>query len=203
MKLVDLGPAGLSSIQNVGIAENKLHERLYVLLEADHQSGLAKHYEFARASALVRESATCGIGWVPRLGLGTIVKNGEGYLICIQPLCDAVRLKGPTQFIFAPLTIDPAKFDVVVKSPEGVDTCLRLGAQASLIRTVTFAPDPRLGVIQASKKGDSRVFTGSEAQECVWIADLRTSFAQRMVHRIATNLSRIGLDEFEWQRRHS
>jgi hypothetical protein len=203
MHLVDEGPAGLSRIESLNSgrsALDSLHERLYLLFHENKQDGLATHYEFSRISTHIRESATCEAEWIPHLGLGTIVKQGDNYLVCIQPSCDAVRLTEPTQFIFAPLICDDAKFDLVVKSPEGNDVCLRLQEQASWIVVVTFEQDTESRTIHAVIQGSSRIFTAADGAKYTWIADLRTSFAQRMVHRIATNLSRIGLDEFEWQR---
>lgn len=204
MKLVDSGPIGLSGIKNVNngpSAEKSLHERLYLLLHPDQQSGLANHYEFARTSAYVREPATCAPDWAARLDLGAIVSCGEEHLVCIQPSCGAIRLMSPTQFIFAPLVVDQARFEIVITSPEGKDICLKLNAQASLMRTARFVPDRASGTVRSIVRGTRRVFESTDNHEYVWVADLRTSFAQRMVHRIATNLSRIGLDEFEWQRR--
>lgn len=34
-----------------------------------------------------------------------------------------------------------------------------------------------------------------------WIAELRPVIAQRLIHRVTMQLSRVGVDEFEWQRR--
>ena len=52
-----------------------------------------------------------------KLTLGSIVREDGEYLVCIQPSCDALRLRGATQFIFASLTSETSVFDVVVKVP--------------------------------------------------------------------------------------
>ena len=206
MKLVDRGPEGLAEIANVGgsrSAQSSLHQRIYLLLSNDVAAGMAAHHEFARVSAHARERGTVAPDWVARLDLGSIVRAGDEYLVCIQPTCDAVRLSGPAQFIFATLSANDNEFDVVVKNVDGGEVCLKLNTQASKIRAISFAPNPAAGAVMSSGVTDGFKFTSVSDEIFVWLCDLRTSFAQRFVHRIASNLSRIGLDEFEWQRRHA
>jgi hypothetical protein len=206
MKLVDAGPEGLADIANVSgnkSAQAGLYQRVYLLLSDNVPAGLAAHHEFARVSAHARERGSVDPEWRARLDLGSIVRAGDEYLVCIQPTCDALRLTEAAQFIFASLSVNGSEFDVVVKNAEGTDVCLKLDAQASRIRTVSFAPDVETGAILSSGAAHDFKFTSVGDEAFVWICDLRTSFAQRFVHRIANNLSRIGLDEFEWQRRHA
>ena len=201
MKLVDCGPSGLEGINNVGVRK-LFPNRLYLLFSESLEKGQTSYYEFARTSAHVREHATVGTAYRAKLDLGSIIMCGNEYLVCIQPSCDAVRLSGATQFIFAELSKDSKTFDVVVRDLKGEDVCLKLNAKACKIRTVKFNPEGSTGIVSSSTDEDGRKFTSiaCEAQEFTWICDLKISFAQRFVHRIATNLSRIGLDEFEWQR---
>jgi hypothetical protein len=206
MKLIDIGPAGLADIPNVSgtkSAQDGLYQRAYLLLSDNIPAGLAAHREFARVSAHAREQGSVDPGWRAHLDLGSIVRAGDDYLVCIQPTCDASRLTAPAQFIFATLSINDSAFDVVVRDASGEEACLKLNAQASRIRTVSFAPDLDAGAVLSSIAADDFKFTSVDGEVFVWMCDLRTSFAQRFVHRIANNLSRIGLDEFEWQRRHA
>lgn len=206
MKLVDVGPAGLADIANVGggkSAQAGLYQRVYLLLSDNVPAGLAAHHEFARVSAHARERSSVGPEWLARLDLGSVIQAGDDYFVCIQPTCDALRLSEPAQFIFASLSVDAAEFDLVVKNAERADVCLKLNAQASRIRTVSFAPNVEVRAVLSSGATDGFKFTSVNGEVFVWMCDLRTSFAQRFVHRIANNLSRIGLDEFEWQRRHA
>lgn len=202
MKLVDSGPSGLAEIDHVGVNERRLHERTYLLLEESLQEGKAAHYEFARTSARVREPSTVASEYQARLDLGSIVKLGDKYLVCIQPSCDALRLSGQTQFIFASLSNETRQgsFDVVIRDLGGIDISLKLNHKASKIRTFSFDPDETTKTVSTSIDNGVRKFTSTSGEAFIWICDLRTSFAQRFVHRIASDLSRIGLDEFEWQR---
>ena len=206
MKLVSAGPAGLAEIANVGggpAQQNILHERVHLLLFREFATGIAAHREFARISACVREQGHVPSGYRATLSLGAIVRRGEEYFVCIQPTCDAVRLKEATQFLFAALSNDATTFDVMVKDAAGEEIGLRLNTQTSGIRTSIFRPDPNSGTVRSGAENGIQTFVSSSKEEFVWICDLRTSLAQRFVHRIASSMSRIGLDEFEWQRRQS
>ena len=129
---------------------------------------------------------------------------GGEYLLCIQPSCDAVRLDAPTQFIFA--TLRPVrselKFDIVVSDSSGRDICLVVDYRASNIRTYTFEPDADSCTVLSEVEGSVEFFrrhaskSARASDQFVWICDLKSAFAQRIVSRIANNLARIGLDEF-------
>lgn len=206
MKLVDAGPPGLAEIVNGGGGpkqQKRLYERVHLLLFPDLAAGMAAHREFARVSACVREQGHVPSGYRATLSLGTIVRVGDEYFVCIQPACEAVRLGGPTQFLFAALSDDATSFDVMVKDAVGQEIGLRLNTQTSAIRADCFEPDRNSGTIRSAVDNGMRTFTSISDEEFVWACDLRRSLAQRFVHRIASSLSRIGLDEFEWQRRQS
>ncbi|WP_156139419.1 hypothetical protein [Sphingomonas sp. 35-24ZXX] len=107
----------------------------------------------------------------------------------------------PTQFIFAALHRDEVAFDLVVKDVAGAEVCLRLETKAANIVTATFAPDADAKVVLSSLAAEDFTFTASSGETFAWMADLRVSIALRFANRIANDLARIGLDEFEWQRR--
>ena len=205
MKLVDFGPSGLTEIVNVGVGKGKLHERLYLLFTPNLEEGKKSHYEFARTSARAREPETVGSNYRATLDLGSVVLSKDRYFVCIQPSCDALRLSEETQFIFASLCEDIKResFDLVVKDVQGNDVCLKLNQKASGICAFTFDPGTDTSIVSTSSADGIRKFTDVGRKEFIWICDLRVRFAQRFVHRIASNLSRIGLDEFEWQRSRS
>ena len=129
MKLVDAGPRGLAEIVNGGGGakqQGRLYERVHLLLFPDLAAGIAAHREFARISACIREQGHVPSGYRATLSLGTIVSVGEEYFVCIQPACEAVRLEGPTKFLFAALFDDVTSFDVMVKDAAGEEIGLRL-----------------------------------------------------------------------------
>jgi hypothetical protein len=200
-------------------------DKIYVLFNDTIDKGLAVHHEFSRASALFREAASHDSEQDPRLEFGTIVSRNDEYFVCLQPLCDTVRLKENTRFIFAPSAVasqeypkaakpgagddskkrekkPPKAFDIVVISPEGENVRLRVSNKASETQTFIFAPDEDK-VISARKDGGVWSFSCADGSVFQWIADLRGPFVQRLAQRVANDLSRIGLDEFEWLRQKS
>ena len=206
MKLVDAGPPGLAEIPDIRAGkaqQDKLHERLYLMVADDLRSSISAHHEFARTSAHARERHRVAPDYRAKLTLGTIVRSEDEYLICIQPVCDAVRLQNPTAFVFSPLVVDTNRFDVVVSDPVGTTVCLKLNARVSAVRTIDFGPDADTRTVVSVPDSDGQAFVGVLGRKLTWICDLKTSFALRLSHRVAENLSRIGLDEFEWQRRHA
>lgn len=204
MTLVHKGPTGLSEIQGIQVGgANNLHQRIYLLRSDTMAAGLASHREFARVSSHARERATVPPNWRARLDLGSVVRRGEDYFLCIQPACDTLRLKVPSQFIFAALHKDEAAFDLVVKDASGAEICLRLEPKAANIVTATFAPDAAAEAVLSGLMAEDFAFVSASGETFAWMADVRVSIALRFVHRIANDLSRIGLDEFEWQRRFS
>ncbi len=205
MNLIDEGPLGLAAIPDVASgaeSQKKLHKRLYLLLSDDLERGVAAHREFARVSAHAREPRSVAPSYRAKLGLGSIVQRGGEYLICIQPACDAVRLTELTQFLFVPLSRDTSIFDIVTRDTAGDEICLKVSAKPSHITTISFRPDLATRTVVSEADGGVWMFESESGEQFIWVGDLKTSFAQRLAHRVARNLSRIGLDEFEWQRRH-
>ena len=106
MHLVERGPAGLSDASGRQVGRNQmdqLHHRVELLFADNLETGGAVHREFSRLSSRAREQALVPANYRAKLDLGSVVRLHRCYLLCIQPRCDAVRLDGPTRFIFAPL----------------------------------------------------------------------------------------------------
>ena len=206
MKLIDQGPEGLADIPKMPTSKShqeKLHERLYLVFSNKICQGLASHREFSRVCAHARERSLMKENFQARLDLGTIVRLGDEFLVCVQPTCDTLRLQGETQFLFAFLSKNEAQFDLMVQDLDGDEAPLKLNAKASSLKAMVFEPDRSTGTVISTTVKEGGVFESTSGEQIAWLCDLRISFAQRFVHRIATDLSRIGLAEFEWQRRHA
>ena len=202
MHLVESGPAGLNNIQGRQVAQNQmdqLHHRVELLLARDLDAGRAVHREFARLSSRAREQALVSPDYRPKLDLGSVVRSDQRYLLCIQPRCDAVRLNDSTRFVFAHLTKSDSRFDLVVQDGDS-DVALKLEESVAELRHYTFEPDPVTRTVLAAT---DRCFTDAKGRSFTWLCDLRGPIAQRFLQRVASSLSRIALDEFEWQRRHA
>ena len=56
----------------------------------------------------------------PRLESGIVLKDEDHkYWLCIQPLCDSVRLDSSRAFPMLPITVEPAKPAAMIRSIEG------------------------------------------------------------------------------------
>lgn len=142
------------------------------------------------------------------LKLGSIVydKNGDRYFLCIQPVCDSVRLDNDKVFVFVQLTkTDPSSGNqashVVVK--EDTETIeLFYQAKSYQCYVAIFSPDPHAKqvITRVSRKTGEPVFVDKSRRCYVWIDQLKPSHAQRAVEKFARDLSRVGLTESEWLR---
>ena len=139
--------------------------------------------------------------------LGAIVYDQEDnrYLLCIQPVCDSVRLQGDTVFVFVQLTIIDShsnkSISHVVFNRENEIVELLYQPKSYLCTTIVFAPDGKTQqVITKSGNSGEAYFIDKGSKKYTWIDQLRTSHAQRAVEKLARELSRVGLTESEWLR---
>jgi hypothetical protein len=137
------------------------------------------------------------------LRLGTVVYRYQKFAICLQPLCDSIRLssEGETAFPFLPLEILPAdkpdlRTDLVVLHPLRPEWIrLQLGGKPASIEMLSFRPNVK-GVVPAYKHGGEYRFRSSKGGY-LWVADVKPEFAQRFASELGQQFSRVGLDEPE------
>lgn len=138
------------------------------------------------------------------LQLGTLIRDSAGvYLLCVQPVCDSVRLTEPErEFIFMPTVQVEERFDIVVHDPED-DSRRTLGVvtRPYLIRKIAFAATGKSRCVQATEADGLYRFSDTSDAEYLWVARLEEGYAQRVAHGLGTELSRVGLSESEWLRR--
>ena len=163
-----------------------------------------KDYQFAvitsQKSHYVEGSNT------PILTQGSILKgiidgSSSKYWLCIQQKCNCVRLKKETEFSFVPLkNIEGNKgFDLVVQDQ---DSYIELRIDYDNHESWLFKFEPASGgVVRAALDNAQFVFKTTDENKFHFISELKENHIQRISNNIATKLSRIGLDESEWQRR--
>lgn len=142
------------------------------------------------------------------LKLGSIVhqKDSDRYFLCVQPICDSVRLEGKRVFVFVQMEKggkdDGDNASHVVILSDGAVQELVYQPKSYLCFTSTFSPDRAAQeVIAEPDDNGSPFFQDTEGQRFYWVDQLRASHAQRAVERFASDLSRVGLTEAEWLRR--
>jgi Response receiver domain len=137
------------------------------------------------------------------LKLGTIIYRDKKFAMCVQPLCDSVRLPGDiaTAFPFLPLEVldendTDSRTDLVVPHPLRNEWVrLKLRGKPRSIEMIEFPPSTT-GVVHAFRQGTQYRFKSTTVRYR-WVADLKPEFAQRFANELGHRFSRIGLDEPE------
>ena len=143
----------------------------------------------------------------PRLNLGTIIKaiNSNIHYICIQPRCDCVRITQDTDFVFLPLTIETGsgKFNIVIKDNDSY-VRFKTNKRINSITLIKFPANSQgSDAIVASEDAGSYYFQDTKRVKYKWIGELRGDQALRLSNEFSSELSRVGLNESEWLRRHA
>jgi hypothetical protein len=141
----------------------------------------------------------------PSLKQGTVIRDSDSsYFLCIQPLCDSVRLSGVTSFTF--IKIDEVinatgKFSHVLKKADKTHLKLSISCKATTVRTFDFEPHINDKVVLSSKV-DNQYFFKEALQEnnFEWFGEFKQSITQAIVNNLAAQISRVGNDSFEWLR---
>lgn len=140
------------------------------------------------------------------LHLGVIVKElcGEKrYLICLQPVCDSVRLSDSSNsFVFCELNevdSNDSKISLCVTDICGQVVRLLYKPKVKSVHVSRF--DSTSNVVSSRKDQEGRfIFEDDVNNKYEWVAELKTEHAQRAVEQFARELSRVGLTESEWVR---
>lgn len=132
------------------------------------------------------------------LTLGSIIRETTGmkrYLLCLQPVCDCVRLTGIVTFIFSALdvAVKEKATHVVKEGNEFVDLIYK----PSMENCITIKFRPKRGIVLAQ---DSEFKSNTGKQKFKWVSQLKPTHAQRAAEEFARVLSRVGLTESEWLR---
>lgn len=136
------------------------------------------------------------------LQLGTIVRIADTYRLCMQPLCDSVRIAEPRAFPFLPLDrVDPdGKANFVVTDDDGASwTYLQLIGSPRDLYMLSFDPAPNSAVM-AIQKDDAYCFIDLDGGIHRWIGELKPEFSQRAAFELAQQFARIAVDEAEFLR---
>ena len=200
----------------------------HLLVDSDDESTrrIAERVDlrFAALSSLSRDALHDAQGLTPPdLHLGTLVRidtltaasgaapasdadpvaSDSSYWLCMQPLCDSVRLEGPTRFPFLPLKVSEdhsPEFDLVVRSGSEY---LRLNLGKRKFNSIEFfemTPDRSLSVVLANWD-EEWLFERSDGETLIWLGDVRLDMSHKLIGDIVNDAGRIGIDEFEYSRR--
>lgn len=140
------------------------------------------------------------------LKLGTILKEMKGekrFLLCLQPVCDSVRLTKQTPFLFCEMVNkasnnpDPA---YIISQDDKTYVDLFCGTKKEHRLLIKFPPNHRNKIIAKKNDHGEYVLTDSESNTYHWLTQLKPAQAQRAAELFSRELSRVGLTESEWVR---
>jgi len=138
------------------------------------------------------------------LHLGVILREMEGqrYMLCLQPVCDSVRINGKTRaFIFClldvPDTGKPFTHAVMDRNRNSIQLNYRPEISKCHVTNFTTGSD---AVCAAKDDEGLFIFEDDGKNKYEWIAELKTEHAQRAAEQFGRTLSRVGLTESEWLR---
>lgn len=142
------------------------------------------------------------------LHLGVIVRelaDKKRYLLCLQPICDSVRMEGEGRaFIFCVLKEpeDGKRFTHCVMDGRGNVIKLEYKPKVSGVFVSNFKSND--DAVYADKGNtddtDRLIFKDEDVKKYEWIAELKTEHAQHAAELFGRELSRVGLTESEWLR---
>jgi Response receiver domain len=202
-----------------GQGKNKSnYDVLAEALYGDAKVALEQCYEFARISGLKREAygrRSLLPNRPPVLGLGTILRpipnekgelprdlNQDTFLLCTQPTCDSVRIKGKRSYPFQRVMRNTDLFNTVVKLKDETNATLLIKWSPFLTEMFTFASaSAREDFVLATWDAGCYVFGDFDGNRFEWLADLKDLTAQWAVSQIGARISSVGIDPFEWLRR--
>lgn len=153
-----------------------------------------------RPSDDFRPMLTLGALLKVRMDLAAGTDVGCDYLLCMQPICDAVRLEGTTPFPFQTAIYDEKRFNLIVNEA-GSDGYLNLGLKPK--NTIMLRFDPTAGgdtVLAERNEVGHFLFTDTDGRVFQWMGDMASMKAQGFASDIAANQHRVGVDDLEWLR---
>ncbi|MCY3849330.1 MAG: response regulator receiver domain [Acidimicrobiaceae bacterium] len=149
----------------------------------------------------------------PRLELGVVLKrepSGEEdpqpgnetdwhLWLCVQPLCDSVRLEGPRAFPLVPISEETNGLKAMICPPDRDPTCITFVTNLHQLVHVRFAPNGAQAVVAEGDRLDWH-FTDVNGTRYRVVTRLRPDLAAHVAHTLSSAATRIGTDQSEWLR---
>ena len=136
----------------------------------------------------------------PRLTLGSVLAVADDqFFVCIQPVCDCVRVDKARRFAFVTAAISNSPNLIVRVADKAVR--LKVSSKASSLVQYTFSA-ANADVVYGTASGEDFEFSSEEPKTVFkWCGQMKFPQAQRLAQQFSANLARVGLDESEWLRR--
>ena len=158
---------------------------------------------------------SCGLGSAPpRLELGVVLMrepmaaepqqvghDADQHLwLCVQPLCDSVRLGEPRAFPFVPISVNADAPNAMIRLPDGAPTGISFNTHLYRLQQARFAPSAA-GAVVAQGSPTNWHFTDEHGVRYRAVTRLRSDLSAQVVHSLGSATTRVGTDQSEWLRR--
>ncbi len=203
---VDDVKAEVGTLLRSGAGEKKGPERWATELFSTEEAALQSDLRFAQLLQGRSHLASSP----PVLTLGVVVEAPNespdgfpsGYYLCLQPLCDSVRLEEARAFPFLPLDLPIGVPARLVLADRGIPVAVTARLKLHHLRSADFRPDDQ-GLVHAQHDDDEWYFVDQSAQPKMYryVTRLRDIISQRLAHELGTDSSRVGTNDPEWIRR--
>lgn len=162
------------------------------------QSSEQAHLELSAIECLRRDIVN-NTDVNPVLKQGTILKQNENYFVCIQPICDSVRLEDNTNFLFLKAEkVGEKKFSHVLRVGNNEYKTVKFKPLSKFVCLMTFSPENKM--IRAEKNNDKFIFKSVNGENFEWCGEFKQAIYQEIVNAVSGSIARVGFDSFEWLR---
>ncbi|TGU86145.1 response regulator receiver domain [Acinetobacter pittii] len=176
-------------------------KKLPIQFSIDGES-LEAHLALSVLQCVRRDSTTVWdkAQYSPVLKSGVVLESNQDFYICIQPICDTVRLKGVNNLTFIKVKKGGSKFSHVLRENTTEYIKLDVNPSSKLICVMPFEACSTLKMVKGSLNGSNYIFTDNNGNEYVWYGELKQAIYQEIINNVSASLARVGTDSFEWLR---
>lgn len=175
-----------------------LFQDSYIQFKRVGEDNRNEHLQLSAIECLRRDPLSVSSEFEPVLKQGTIIRKDDTYFVCIQPICDSVRLTFATSFLFLKSEkLDDTNFSHVIRHSEGYK-CLRFKSTSRFVSLIEFTPTNKM--VRATKQENINVFQSTNEDVYEWCGELKQAIYQELVNAVSASIARVGFDSFEWLR---
>lgn len=183
-----------------GLADVGLKDSAVSRAVNDFTAAIGNGVTSSEALAIMMSSSDFG-RTPPRLELGVVLRDSsEDYWLCIQPLCDSVRVKCCRAFPMLRLVEDDRRPAAMIRSPDNTRIGIRFDTAPYRLAMPKFEPTSAEAVIAHGQPPDWH-FTATDGATYLAVTRLRPELAAQAVQGLTAAASRPGFDGSEWLRR--
>ena len=184
-----------AGLRGIGLGDSAVTKAV-----ADLTASFGKGVTSSETLAVMMSSSEFG-QTPPRLELGIVLRDKSGnYWLCIQPLCDSVRVKCRRSFPMLGIVPDDRRPAAMIRSPDNTLLRIRFDTAPHRLAMPEFEPASPGAVLAQGEPSDWR-FTSVDGSEYRAITRLRPELAAQAVQGLTSAASRPGVDASEWLRR--